>query len=210
MKNFIKSVIVLIIISVVLVGCGTNNKVYDSVNVEKSVIKTVGEKNIVRCYFTPWISDFVDRKPQELAESSPWLYYYYKEKDGTYNRVSYTYEGTECTIEKPIYSETYDYSLNPERLFEASDKVKNPQNIEQTYCFHIFLDSYDTLIYYVTDQGDYVYWHAEDFDYLIPQGVFYEAANAYKLKKEEVGTIYGGHLAIEEAYDLTEYSITVE
>ena len=64
MKIYIKLAIALIIVSIVLVGCGTNNKVYDSVNIEKSVINTVGEKNIVRSYFVFWVSDFVDKNPE--------------------------------------------------------------------------------------------------------------------------------------------------
>lgn len=211
MKIYIKLAIALIIVSIVLVGCGTNNKVYDSVNIEKSFIKSVGEEDIVRCYSTGTLKGFADQTPQEISRSSYSSYYCYKNKDGNYEGVLCLLDGTKYSVDEPISSELYDYATNPQVLFEASNMIDNHKkmDIEQTYCFDLS-DTYGNLICFVTNQGDYVYWNAEDFNYFIPYDVFKEIANFCKQMEEtRVGYVVP-HYMLKEAYSLTEYSVILE
>ena len=70
------------------------------------------------------------------------------------------------------------------------------------------------FVYYVTNQGDYVYYvpnpNLVDNDYLFPVEEFSDFAKEVYLDLEELGDArryYGSHTDVEELYDLSEYKV---
>lgn len=149
---------------------------------------------------------------EELAASPKehefFTYYMVISKD---QQVRFDFSGDRFDFREYEYWEKlYPYILSPEQLFPSSVKV------EAIYCSDVAFPSQDFYIYYVTNQGDYVFYtrgYVPNTEYLFPLDVYVEVAEKIveyyrqlnELPPEQI--FVGKAYDIEELYDVAPYRI---
>lgn len=110
---------------------------------------------------------------------------------------------------KKGYEAFYNYSIEPEKI------VKDKGNIKEVYCLNGESSHDGIYIYYVTDNGDYIYYKEyakADKEYLIPEKEFRTMAKTISDKRKEMNEnlAVGGPIMLEDIYDVSVYEIKTD
>ena len=219
MKRKIFSLLLLALAVCIISSC-TLERSYDGATritpAENAKIHTNMGDTVVRLYygFLP-IMMVTEGKTMEEMVKTPEEYFetYYMivSKD---QQVRFDFSGDNFAFRQYEYwEELYPYVLFPERLFPSSVKV------EAVYCIDCASACQDYYIYYVTDQGDYVFYtrsYKPEAQYLFPLSAYLDVAKImeeYRIEKVTQGALGYGEILwmeVEKMCDIEQYQINVK
>lgn len=193
----------------------------DSITFDATVFEKIdnaSRSNTIKIYNGLFLQYFAKRIPiDEIIRDENLLDPYYVVKSGLKN-AEYFYirnnQAQPIKVNPPKLDKTLVFVTSPERILNS---VSSHLSVQKVYYLNSDSSYNGIYLYYVTTQGDYIYYQehaADDNGYLFTLEEFYDISLAAyeKIKADNTGNVWelpaGGPTFLSDVVDISAYRIT--